>query len=104
MAPESPPTSSMNEFTAPHAGSGQYVQPSESIPAEYWQQVAASKVAANSGTTSTVACWLCVLLGLILPIFALGAGLWAVWLARDDSRFTAPAVVGLGIFALAFLV
>ncbi|MDQ3933759.1 MAG: hypothetical protein M3340_03915 [Actinomycetota bacterium] len=90
-----------HEAAAPEAS--QYVPPPASIPDDYWRQVAEAKVAANTTGTSTVACWVCVLLGLIIPIFALCAGLWAVWMAREDSRFMAPAAVGFGIFALPFL-
>ncbi|HEX8065686.1 MAG TPA: hypothetical protein VF520_04075 [Thermoleophilaceae bacterium] len=102
IAPDAPPTSPWNEFNASHAEEGQYVRPSASIPDEYWHQAAKAQVASRSDT-STVACWAFVLLGLIIPIMALGAGAWAAWMTREDSRFAYPAGVGFGIFALAYL-
>jgi hypothetical protein len=102
IAPDAPPAPSFNEFTPSDAAQGQYVPPPTSIPDEYWQQAAQAHVAAGS-YTSTVACWAFVLLGLMIPFMALGASLWAAWMARDDSRFVPPAAVGLGIFLLPFL-
>ena len=104
IAPDAQAASSVNEYSASHAAHGQYVPQSASIPDEYWLQSAQTKVAANTGQSSTVACWVLVLVGLIIPIMALGAGLWAAWMARDDSRFAAPATVGFGIVAFGFLV
>jgi hypothetical protein len=103
IAPDAPPTSTLNEFTASRAAQSQYAPPSPSIPDEYWQQAARAKVATRSSDSSTVACWVLVLLGLIIPIMALGASLWAVWLAREDRRFLAPAAVGFGIVVRPFL-
>jgi hypothetical protein len=102
IAPDAPPTSSLNEFTTSHAEQGQYVPLSTSIPDEYWHEAARAKVESRSNT-STVACWACVLFGLIIPIIALGASLWAAWMIREDRRFAAPAAVGLGIVVLPFL-
>jgi hypothetical protein len=85
-----------------YAEQGQYVAPSTQIPDEYWLQSAQTKVDLNTGGTSTVACWVLIVVGLIIPIFALGAGGWAAWMAREDSKFAIPAAVGLGIFAYAF--
>jgi hypothetical protein len=73
------------------------------MPDEYWQQAATAQVKSRSNDTSTIPCWAFVLLGLLLPIFALLAALWALWMSREDSRFIAPAAVGFGIFALPFL-
>jgi hypothetical protein len=64
--------------------------------------MAQTKVASSSDT-STVPCWVCVLLGLFIPIISLGATIWAAWMAREDSRFVPPAVLGLGIVALRVL-
>ena len=88
---------------APSAEQSQYITPSASLPDEYWRQAAQAKVAARSADTSTVACWLLVVIGLVIPLFALGAGLWALWMSRDDSRYLIPAAVGFGIFAMPFL-
>ncbi len=103
IAPDASPTPRVNEYTVPDAGQSTYVHPSTSIPNEYWQQAARTKTTANTFETSTVAAWVLVLLGLLIPLLALCAAIWATWMAREDSRFTAPAALGYGIVALAFL-
>jgi hypothetical protein len=103
IAPDTPPNPWGNDFAASAAEEPQYVPPAASVPDEYWHEAARAQTAARSSDVSTVACWVCVLIGLVIPLIALGAALWALWMARDDSRFWPPAAVGFGIVALAFL-
>ena len=73
------------------------------MPDEYWQQTAKRKSSA-AGDTSMVSCWLCVLIGFFIPFFALGGSIWAFWMSREDSRFMMPAMLGVALLALRFLV
>ena len=104
IVPDATPTNSLNQYAASYAAQGQYTPPSAEIPDEYWQQAARAQVASRSSGTSTVVCWAFVLLGLFLPILALGGALCACFMAREDSRFVPPTAVGFGIFAVAFLI
>ena len=49
---------------------------------------------------SVVAPWFVVALGLLIPLSALIAGIWAWTRTHSDSRYTAIAFAGFGVFAL----
>jgi hypothetical protein len=76
--------------------------PQTEVPVEYARQLAESRSRTGLGATR-IACWACVLLGLFVPVLSLGGAGWAIWMSREDRRFTAPAIVGGCIVVFHFL-